>query len=206
MRQKAVVAMGESIGEVYHSLWMEFARLSRKWVEYKELFGDDFHRFTLLNRSAPLFFRMVQYSFLYDVLMHISRITDPPSTGVGNRKRENLTLKKLEERIDRADLKERLSTLLGEVDTKCEVCRKWRNRRLAHLDLDLAIGKRPPEPLERATSEMVDEALKSIANVLNAVSHHYQDSTTAFDHYVPSVWGVRSLLGVLEDGIKSRGE
>jgi hypothetical protein len=73
--------MGEALGRQFAELWQEVAHLHAKWLEYVELFGSKPSRIDLLNRAAPAFFRTVQDVFWEDMLLHLSRLTDPPRSG-----------------------------------------------------------------------------------------------------------------------------
>jgi hypothetical protein len=57
------------------------------------------------------------------------------------------------------------------------------------------------EPLLPASRSMVREALNSLADVLNAVSCHYLDSTTEYEHAISSN-GAAQLLYVIDDGLR----
>jgi hypothetical protein len=53
-----------------------------------------------------------------------------------------------------------------------------------------------------ACRKHVKDALTSIANVLNQVTHHYMDSTTMFDMGSVS-HGALNLIYILDDGLKA---
>jgi hypothetical protein len=54
--------------------------------------------------------------------------------------------------------------LVETAESKSKFCRDWRNRHIAHRDLDLAMNKSAKE-LETASISLVDEALASIAKM-----------------------------------------
>lgn len=87
--------MGEPLGSLFYALWQEVAWVRVKWQEYIELFGKKPSRVDLLNKSAPLFFRIVQNVLWYDILMHIARLTDPPKS----KGKPNLTIRRLPELV-----------------------------------------------------------------------------------------------------------
>ncbi|MGZ8401654.1 MAG: AbiU2 domain-containing protein [Methyloceanibacter sp.] len=82
-----------------------------------------------------------------------------------------------------------------------EFCRDWRNRHIAHRDLDLAITD-TAQPLKAASRKQVKDALFSIVNVLNALEAHYMSSTTYFKLGV-GAGGAVSLIYILDDGIRA---
>ena len=103
------------------------------------------------------------------------------------------------------ELEHKVDKLIGEAISKADFCRDWRNRRIAHRDLKLAIedGISPLMPANRAK---VKEALKSISDVLNALSHHYLQSTTMFDISGGEIGGAISLLHIVRDGLEADEE
>lgn len=198
-RKGNIGKMGQCLGELYSALWQETVQLHRRWSEYTELFGSKPSRVELLNSAAGTFFRYVQDGFWDGTLMHIARLTDPPvSAG-----KTNLTIKSLPELVD-AKLKANISQLVEKAVSHAAFARDWRNRVLAHLDLDLALDK-SATPLAEASRKQARLAMEAIAAVMNAVEAHYMDSATAYDFGKP-LNGAVSLLYVLNDGVHVREE
>lgn len=199
VKQHHIEVMGEDLGTLFHALWNELAWLYFEWSEYVELFGTKPSRIDLLNQAAGRFFRMVQDSFWEDALLHISRLTDRPKIAG----KENLTIRKLPDLITDKELKNHVSKLIDTAIDKADFCRDWRNRHIAHKDLQLALrtGAKPLKPPSRAK---IKEVLVSISEVLNALSVHYMDSTIMFEGIGHS--SALSLLYVLDDGLKSQKE
>ena len=194
-----LVKLGEELGSLYHGLWNELARLYSKWDEYVELFGTKPSRLELLNNSAPLFFRTVQESLWESTLIHITRITDPPkSCG-----KDNLSITRLPFLVDEK-LKDVISERIDVAIEKSKFCRDWRNRRIAHNDLSLALGS-GAVPLEPASRAKIKDALKCIASVLNTIEEHYMDSTMDFN-VIKVACGAEALLYVLNDGLMAEKE
>jgi hypothetical protein len=189
--------MGPEFGALYDALWQQVAWLHNKWEQYVDLFGTKPSRVTLLNRAAPKFFRVVQDTLWEDVLLHIARLTDSPQS-VG---KENLSIRRLPSYVGHATTKIIVEDLVAKALAASDFCRDWRNRHIAHRDLRLALAL-GANPLKSASQEKVREALEALVEVLNAVSLHYQDSTTCFE-FGTSDGGAMSLLYVLDDGIKA---
>jgi len=84
-------ALGPDLGHVYHALYNECAWLHIKWHQYLVLYGTKPERIDLLNRSAGLFFRIVQDTLWEDTLLHLARLTDRP-TSMG---KNNLSVQRL---------------------------------------------------------------------------------------------------------------
>ena len=193
-------AMGEPLGKQFHALWQEVEWLHIKWDEYVELFGTKPSRIELLKRAAPRFFGVVQDLLWEETILHIARLTDPPKQG----KYENLTIKALPALMDDGGLKKSVQYLVGVAEDKATLCRDWRNRRIAHRDLSLAIEE-GMEPLMPASRRDVRAAIASIDEVLNAITSHYMDSITSFD-VVKRAEGAEALLYVLDDGLRADAE
>jgi hypothetical protein len=200
-RKDNIEKMGEPLGVQYSALWQAVTQLYWFWLEFVELFGTKKSRTELLNRSAPNFFHMVQETLWEATMLHLCRLTDPCYTR-GKKTFANLTIQNLPELIDDATQKEKVNELVKIALEKTEFCRDWRNRRLAHTDLDLAINEQAT-PLASADVKNTTAALESIAAVLNSVQIHYKDSQTAYDFATPHQ-GAVTLLYYLYDGIKSK--
>jgi HEPN superfamily AbiU2-like protein len=193
-----IEAMGADLGELYDALWQQLAALHRKWEEYVILFGSKPERVELLNKAAPAFFRIVQDSLFEDVLLHAARLTDWPKTGG----KPNLTIRRLPEAVADLNVREAAAVAVAKAVSATDFCRDWRNRHIAHKDLDLAYGA-GAEPLLPASREKVALALKALSDALNVVAQHYLDTTTFFE-LGGSLRGAESLLRILEDGVKAR--
>jgi hypothetical protein len=193
--------MGQALGEVYAELWQEMARLFSKWEEYVELFGTRESRIHLMNDAAADFFGKLQQSGFKEVLLDIACVTDAATIG----KRENLSIHTLLDRIPDSALRQRVSQLVDIALAKAAFARDWRNRYLAHRDLGLALGA--GKPLSAASRAHVLDALRALGAVLDAVSLHYEDSTTAWEGSAAGGYrGAVSLLYVIDDGVRAKTE
>ena len=136
---------------------------------------------------------MGKYSFTYYKV-------DRPTKTCG---KDNLSIQRLTNLVDK-EIKETLIEKIDEAIEKSSFCRDWRNRRIAHTDLGLVVDSKA-KPLEPANRAKVKDILRSIAIVLNVISSHYMKSTVIFD-VGKSSGGARSLLYVLDDGLRSHKE
>lgn len=193
-----VAAMGEALGSQYTELWQEIVYLHRKWMEYLVLFGTKPSRIEILNKAAPAFFRMVQDLLWEETLLHIARLTDPPASGAG---KSNLTIQSFPSLVTDAQLRGTIQSLIDKVLTRSEFCRDWRNRRIAHRDLALALDERV-EPLKNGSRKQVDELLNIIADVMDTIQLHYFESGTYY-RFDANRGGAVELLYVLDEGIRA---
>jgi len=109
--------MGKELGTQFYALWQEFNWLAMKWGEYEVLYGGGSMRLDLLNGSAPAFFWMVGKVLLEDMLLHISRLTDPPASGK-DRDKGNLTIRNLPGFVEDATTRAALYRLVNKAGDK----------------------------------------------------------------------------------------
>jgi hypothetical protein len=195
--ERCIDAMGETLGCLYHSLWQEVAWAWGKWDEYLVLFGESEGRIAFLNQVAPAFFRHLQDSLWEDVLLHIARLTDRPSTAGS----ANLSVQRLPGSVDDPHVRALVLAAVNAAVKASEFARDWRNRHIAHRDLALSLGG-GAEPLQMASRLHVRESLDSLREVLDAVSTRYLSTTNLFN-VGPEIGGATDLLWALYDGIKA---
>jgi hypothetical protein len=123
----------------------------------------------------------------------MSRLTDRPKT---YGKKENLTLKRLADLVDVA-IRADVESLIRSAEQKCASAHDWRNRRIAHRDLALALEE-DVEPLTPASRKSVREGLDAIAAVLNRLELHYCGGEVGYQ-YFESRLSARALVHVLEE-------
>ena len=170
-------AFGPTLGPLYHALDNELIWLHAKWLEYRKLYADSEKRVDFLNETAAHFFGVVQDVLWRDVLLHITRLTDPPGQGHF----ENLTLLRLPETVADTKLARELRSLIEDALAKSEFARQWRNRHLAHQDLSLALD-RNAKPLPAASRQNVEEALANLRSVMNRLRASYLTEDVAYEH------------------------
>lgn len=194
-KTKHIQLMGDELGTIYSTLWQEVAWVHRKWSEYVALFGTKESRVDLLNATAPAFCRLVQDSIWENVLLHIARLTDPAATAG----KQNLTIQRLPALIDRAQPKTVVETKVRDALHACAFARDWRNRHIAHSDLDLKVSN-TAKPLEFASRKGVKLALETLSAVLNTIAAEYLDSTSFFDMQDGDAL---ALLYAIDDGLRA---
>ncbi|MFI5115868.1 MAG: hypothetical protein ACHP8B_04130 [Terriglobales bacterium] len=198
VEERYVALMGPELGTIYTRLWNECVWLFWKWDDYVVLFGTSAERLDKLNKAAPAFFYQLQGTLWEDVLLHISRLTDRPKT---NGKKENLTLKRLPYLVH-TSIRVDVERLISSADQKCEFAHDWRNRRIAHRDLALALKESAATPLRDASRSSVRDALDAIAAVLNRVGRHHADEDVPYHMFEPRL-SARALVYVIEEGLKA---
>jgi hypothetical protein len=151
MEARYVLAMGPELGRLCARFFNECVWLNVKWGEYVALFGTTPERVDMLNKTAGTFLWIVEDALWDNVLLHIARLTDPSKRGA----KRTLTLQELP-RLVAPELRRAVQTRLAQVLEAAKFARDWRNRRLAHLNLALALNenaKPSSRPAERTSAK-----------------------------------------------------
>jgi hypothetical protein len=190
---KHVRDMGDDLGRVYNVLWNELSWLHMKWNLFRQLYAKSPERVEILKRSGGHFFGVLRRTLADEVMLHLGRMMDPEMTGG----RENLTLRRLPSLVPAA-LKGELEGLVAAAMKACESVRLWRNRRIAHTDLEWALAS---DPLPGVTFAQLEAAIGSLRAVLNRVEHHYWQGPTMYDGVITPVGDADSLVYFLWKGL-----
>ena len=118
--------------------------------------------------------------------------------------KHNLTIQRLAALVADKKVKESVTKLIEVAIETAAFCRDWRNRHIAHRDLQLSMNA-GVKPLKVASRSKVKTALEAIASVMNAISLHYMDATIMFD-VISEPHGALDLLYVIDDGLRARKE
>lgn len=199
-KKTVIAAMGRELGELYCALRDRHISACEAWNEYVALYGKSPQRLEVLNSAAPHTFYVIQRSLWADVILYIARTTDPPTTAG----KPNLTVRRISDLVCEPALRTEIQDLVATCLSTAEFARDWRNRMLAHTDLELSTTD-TAQPLALASKAQVDIALGSVSKLLNRVSQQFQDSETAYGH--ASVIGTAiGLVHVLKDGLDAQTE
>ena len=192
IRDEYVIAMGEDMGHFCYELQADFDWLRHKWSEFRHLFANE--RIDLLNVVASNFFLFLHTVLFEDAMLHLCRLTDPPESRNRAGVQKNLTVITLTDMLSDPVLKASVENKIAEVRGNCEFARKWRNKHLAHTDLETALKGRSLT-LPSADITNIDTAVISIKNLLGTIDAHYRLPVSAF---ADDPWGAKSLVHHLE--------
>lgn len=170
--------MPPDVKTIFETLQEDVIWVHAKWRVFRQLFGKSEKRIAILNDFAPDFFLIVHDGLIYDILLTMSRLTDPAETS----KKENLTLDRLLLMLKRNEDKEFLEVVernLKSLKDECQPFRDIRNRRIAHSDLGTALDYHP-NPLPGVSREMIETALESFRNLLNEIEKHFDGNETEY--------------------------
>lgn len=194
LRANYIRAMTQPLGEVFHHLMQEMARLHLKWNELLTLFGQEKGRVDMLNRAAPGFFHLVQDSWWDDLLLGVSRITDGRT--------DVLTVMRLPKLVAVA-IRAVVTSHTDTVVAATGFARDHRNRMIAHRNIDLVLG-RPCTPLTPHGKTQMDGAFKALDDLLYLIDNHYTGTgPTAYEH-LDMLGGAASILDIVKRGMEHR--
>ena len=193
VRREAAAAMGSKLGEIYQLLSDEVSWLHLKWDTLCELFANR-ETVDLLNSAAPAFFNELQRQMREDIFLHLCRVTDPPISGG----KSNLTLRRLPGLVSDRAMRLKLEVMVDNAVKKTAFAREWRNRRLAHTELNRS------QPLASASRKEAQSALYAIRKVMNRLEQTYLNRTVSYQHTIPDLGGVASLIAVIRKGVDTR--
>jgi AbiU2 len=194
-----VSAMGPELGTLYHAISNELATLHWRWQQYRELFGEKPSRFDWMNQSASFFFHVFHDMAFESTILGIARLVGPPKSA-GN---QVVSIQRFISFIADDGLRADVAALVEDSRTAADFAMQWRHRRIAHLDLELALRNVPVEPLPEATRANVEAALASLRAVMGRIERAYCKSSTA---YAKSPWGAQTLLYYVRGGVLRENE
>lgn len=166
--------------EVLQALEEEWIVAARLVSLYENLFFDA-DRLEVLNLVAGPLLRLTHDVLWEYLLLRVARLTDPPAGG-REREKESLSVLWLPRLFGGDEVedqqKAKLNVLVEEAKKAGDFARQWRNRRVAHVDLDWARDdvtyhfrdRRPAaaKHLEQATWDKMAHALQTVHRALDA--------------------------------------
>lgn len=189
-----------AIKDEFDGLHFEVMDIYLSWDMFLQLFTKNDEQMELFTNTAPVVFRVMQNVLVRDVILGICRLTDKKKT----MRHENLTLSRLIYLLNpciEEDFFCEIRHSLDLIEQKSKPLRKYRNARLAHLDLKHATG-RNTEVLPELPRGDIDKVLEMIKNLLNKISGHFDSVETAYDFPIyPG--GVKSLVEYLKLGYET---
>jgi hypothetical protein len=166
MLEHYVEKMGTELGPLFQAASSELSWMHWRWKQFRILFGDKPARLDLLNQAAPFFFHTIHESLLELTLLGIARLVGPPKS-VG---KANLSFQAIPPLCD-TKIRDEVNALVDKAKNAGGFAVDWRNRHIAHRDLDLSLGK--STQLETATREKIEDSLLALRNVLNCIEVEY---------------------------------
>jgi hypothetical protein len=187
----------QEINEIFSKLQSEIIWLYGRWIIFEQLYGKSPERVELLNEAAATYFRITQDVLLSDILIHIGRITDKPKIQ-GN---ENLSLEQIIARLDKnkySDLVKTLEEKMENIRILSRGIRQYRNKRLAHQDIRIALKK--AEVMPEVTFGSIRSTLEAICDFMNGCELYFCDNEMAYEAFAMRADG-KALITRLKKAI-----
>ena len=163
--------LGEDFGTVLYEVRNDWLTGLVRLKEYRALFTDH-DTVQLLNAAGGAFMSDVQQILWRDLLLHVTRLTDPATMG----SHENLSVQALPPFCERPELQAEcpelhavVQELVNSAVAAAATPRDWRNRRISHTDLGLAIDP-DAESLAPTSLRQVQAALDAVHAVIQAIA------------------------------------
>lgn len=172
--------LGPDFGPVYHALYSDLVWLHAKWLEFRKLFAQAPEQIDLLNEVASWFFRVVEDVIWDDVLLHIARLTDEPEMHKG--KYKQLTVFRLADPSLGEPLLSRVGAALEVCQKRAAFARSYRDKRLAHSDLEHAMGT-AVQPVSRGSRHSVEQVLAAFVDVMNLIYAAHTGGEVAYRYF-----------------------
>ena len=170
MKQKYQRVLGDEFGTVLNGVLQHWCRGWVRVNQIHELFGDR-KTLDLLNTiTGGGLLWDVQQLMMDDLMLCVTRLTDPPKTG----KKENLTVIRIPEFCEHFELRGKVQLLVDKAVAAAEPARKYRNQRISHIDLQLE--RDSAELVLRATLEEAEEVLNTVHSILKILESRLFDA------------------------------
>ena len=197
VKAEFVASFPPKTGELAYELSRSITFLQLKWKLFRALYGTSQERIDLLNRTAPTFFAFLDQIMFHDVVLAITRLTDPP--GTGNHQNASLArlIMLLAPHVGAAELagwRSELKLLNGAV----EPLRDTRNRFLAHDDLPATLNYHP-RPIPGVSRAQMEAMLKRIRDLFDSIDTKFRGSPTSHEIIVAD--GGEQLIAALERAV-----
>lgn len=190
--------MDQDLGELFYTISAELTWVHWRWEQFRILFASKPSRIELLNECAPHFFYIVHRVLFEDALLGIARLVGPLKSS----DKPNLTVRRFPSLIADSGLSDEVCELVQGAVKSAEFAVDWRNRRIAHRDLDSALNH-SVRALEPATREKVDGALSRLRDVMNRIELALCGEFTAYS-YGFTAGDAKALLYVIRAGLQQR--
>jgi hypothetical protein len=170
--------MPAPVEEVYEFLTKEVTWLHARWVIFEQLYNKSPLRLELLNEAAPSFFHLLQDMMFDDMLLWLSRLTDPAP-----RKASLLQLQKRLESHGNAKLAAETKIVLEKLIKTVEAIRAQRDNHIAHYSLEQAVGSKVTK-LPDVDYQSILQSLSIVREYMNLIEAHYHGPIQGYEHFV----------------------
>jgi len=170
--------------------------LSYRWKIFCQLFDSGQDNIDVLNKSGSNVFELFQRLALDDVMISLSKLTDPE--GVGDK--ENASVRNLLAKASahlKLESNAEIEALMAKLDGHVENLRKHRHKVLAHADLRHALTACA---LPAVTYDDLENAMATLQSIISKIASEVYGWTTHYSPTIPYGCGGDTLLAVLTRG------
>jgi hypothetical protein len=174
MTPKMAKQMEEEFGLVQNELFTIIAR----WRTFVDLYGTESH-VVLLNKTAPLFFHIVQDIFVDNIILSIQRLLDPAKPAG----KQTLSIAHMIDHLAQsgpATLYSEVQDLYSHICSNAARLKTIRDKRLAHNDLSEKRNQ-SASLYTGVTRTFIDEQITSLCNLMNKIHSSLNDTETHYE-------------------------
>ena len=170
-----------------------------RWILHGQLFRHSERRIDFLNEVASTCFYMLEVTLFDDVILSISRLTDPAKSGE-NARLSLVSIQALLDKNGKRSLAEECKLHLDSLIKNCKPIRNMRDSTIAHTNRDMALGLSKTRH-SSVTQALVTSSLDSIGEYFNLIQRHYDESETGYRDFILSSDG-EQLMATLRGGVR----
>jgi hypothetical protein len=191
--EPASETMNASLRKKFDAVHREVVLLHFKWTYFLQLFGHK-KGVDILNDATPALFKIIEDAMFFDITLTVMRLVDPPTTSG----RANLSLRSLSREIDNATVRNEVERLEKEIRIRTKDIQLWRNRKMAHNDLDGHLAGVATLPSVQYAD--LFESIRLIRRAMKLLHSHYDDADFLYEECITHADG-KLLLFYLRYGL-----
>ena len=184
----------EDLKSVLNAVNAQVIQLAFRWKIFCQLFDSGPENIQLMNKSGSNVFGLFQRLVLDDVMICLSKLTDPEKSPGGENASIKNVLGKARTYLSAPTFTE-VEALIVELEHHVQNVRSHRNKALAHADLSHALNV---AALPAITYDELEKAMKTLQEIVNKVASEALRWTTHYDPIIQYGCGGDSLLKVLK--------
>lgn len=188
--------MPAALESVFECVNDSVIQISFRWKIYCQLFDSGSDNIALLNASGAEVFKLFQRLALDDLMLALSRLTDPAYSG-RNKSDENASIKYLLQEAAASLDQNTLAQLHGSferLENYVRDVRVHRNKALAHPDLHHLLQ---PDALPRVLYDDLEGAMKECRYLMSTLGKSLFARTCSYDLIIPFGRSGVDLLSLL---------
>lgn len=171
-------------------------QMSYRWQIFCQLYDSGQDNIDTLNRRGSNVFQLLQKLIIDDVILSLSRLTDP-SASAGNKNASIRNLLQLSRQFLESIVYDELDDILSRVSQEVRILRVHRNKALVHADIQYVLGKKRLPPL---TYDELEKVMESTRDMMSQLTSKLFNRTEEYDVLIAYGCDGLALLDVLKRG------